>query len=120
MVESVDCGDILYQEPFVIDDNETGYSIWHKTASKFISIFDEFFKNYLSGNIRNSAMPPGGSYYPRSLPFGGFIVESWDEVRIDAFIRAMHFPPFKGALLKRGDLSLEVDSIEKFRFYTNK
>lgn len=118
--ESVDSGSILYQEPIVIDDNETGYSLWHKTASRFVAVFDEFFKNYLEGNIRQEVMPSGGSYYTRALPFGGVIDESWDEAKVNAFIRSMHFPPFKGALLKNGDTVLEIESIEQFWSNKNK
>ena len=115
LVEKVDCGKILHQETIPICENETGYSLWHKAASRFIAIFDEFFENYLAGNIKPEVMPSGGSYYPRAVPFDGIIDEKWDEVQVDAFIRAMHFPPFMGALLKRGDSFLEIESIEKFK-----
>jgi methionyl-tRNA formyltransferase len=120
MVENVDCGRILYQESIAISDNETGYSLWHKTASRFVAVFDEFFKNYLAGNIKQEVMPCGGSYYARALPFDGVIDESWDEAKVDAFIRAMHFPPFKGALLKKNGSLLEIESIEQFRLATSK
>lgn len=115
LVEEVDSGRILRQEVMPIYHNETGYYLWHRAASRFIAIFDEFFENYLAGNVRQEIMPSGGSYYPRALPFEGLIDESWDDVKVDAFIRAMHFPPYKGALLKRGEAVLEIESMEKFK-----
>lgn len=115
LVEQVDSGKILHQESMPIYDNETGYSLWHRAASRFIAIFDDFFKNYLAGSVRQEMMPSGGSYYPRILPFEGIIDERWHEVKVDAFIRAMHFPPFKGALLKRGNSVLEIESLERFK-----
>lgn len=120
MIGDVDSGDILYQQPILIDEYETGYSIWHKTASEFIYIFDEFFKNYLAGSINPKKMPEGGCYYPRKLPYDGFIDESWNETRIDAFIRAMYFPPFKGALLRRKNKILEINSKKYYKTVVRK
>lgn len=120
MDEKVDCGRILYQEVLPITNDETAYSLWHKSASRFIAVFDQFFKNYLEGNIMPEVMPGGGSNYGRALPFDGIIDEDWDEVRVEAFIRAMHFPPFSGALLKRGTSFLEIDSIETYKLAIKK
>jgi len=120
IAERVDSGKILFQEDISISDDETGYSLWHKTASGFITIFDEFFENYLAGNIKPKVMASGGTYYPRALPFDGIIDESWDEARADAFIRAMHFPPFRGALLKRGESVIEIESAKKLKLAKGK
>ena len=115
MVEDVDQGKILYQETIPISKFETGYSLWHKTASRFVAVFDDFFGKYRAGKVSGIAMPKGGSYFSRSLPHGGYIDESWDEETIEAFIRAMHFPPHRGALLRNDDFILEVESIDQFK-----
>jgi methionyl-tRNA formyltransferase len=118
--EDIDAGKILLQEEIPIANDETGFSVWHKTASRFIAVFDEFFDRYLRGEIESRPMPLGGTYYSRSLPHGGIINENWKEPEIDAFIRAMHFPPFKGATLQRGDVMLEIDSFEQYRLVTSR
>ena len=119
IANSIDSGNILYQNKVLIGPDETGYSIWHKTASMFISCFDEFFAAYLSGNIISQQMPSGGSYYSRSIPYDGFIDENWSEQKVDSFIRALHFPPFKGALLKRGNAIFEINSLTQFKYLIN-
>lgn len=110
-----DSGDILYQRKINIDAGETAYSLYHKFISNFCDVFDAFFKNYNWHCSRAVPMPEGGEYYGRKLPFDGFIDLSWDDVKIDAFIRAMHFPPYRGALVSvRGEVH-EVSSMEYFK-----
>lgn len=120
MVKKIDSGRILFQRKIPIDDNETGYSLWHKTASEFVQVFDDFFQQYTSGSIEPIAMNEGGTYYPRKLPFDGYIDKTWNEHKVSAFIRAMHYPPFKGALLRVGNRSFEVDSLDHYRRLINK
>jgi len=74
-----------------------------------------FFDKFLAGKIKKVAMPNGGSYFPRSLPYDGYIDERWDDKTIEAFIRAMYFPPFKRTLLKKGNLTFEIESIKQFK-----
>ena len=59
-------------------------------------------------------MPAGGSFYRRVIPFGGIIDHTWTEVKIDSFIRAMFFPPFRGAIAKFDGIKFEVDNIDQY------
>jgi methionyl-tRNA formyltransferase len=59
-------------------------------------------------------MQMGGKYYPRKVPHEGYINRDWTYNQIDAFIRALHFPPFKGATLKYKDKELEIDNLEQY------
>jgi hypothetical protein len=51
------------------------------------------------------------SYYKRALPFDGVIDQNWESDVIEAFIRAMNFPPYSGArmVLPSGN-SIEVST----------
>ena len=114
MSSSIDSGSILYQKKINIDYQETGYSLWHKAASEFISRFDDFFQKYRNDEHVIQNMPNGGTYYPRALPFNGVINTSWNEKKIDHFIRALFFPPFRSAQLKLGNEFIEIDTLERF------
>ena len=60
-------------------------------------------------------MPTGGSYYKREIPFNGIINKTWDDIEIKAFIRAMFFPPFVGALYKYQNKYYECTSMQSYR-----
>ena len=45
----------------------------------------------------------GPSYYPRRVPNNGYVNPAWSREQIDRFIRAMYFPPFKGACVRLVD-----------------
>tara|TARA_B100001027_G_C16217043_1_gene307963 strand:+ start:158 stop:913 length:756 start_codon:yes stop_codon:yes gene_type:complete len=114
MVSEVDAGNILYQEEVIIARDETAFTLYNKLADKFISIFDDFFTNFLNGNLKKQQMDSTGSYYPRLLPYNGYIDITWNKSKIESFIRAMHFPPHTGALLKIGNDEFEVDTLQRF------
>jgi methionyl-tRNA formyltransferase len=59
-------------------------------------------------------MNSGGMYYPRKVPHGGYIDIDWSVDKVEAFIRAMHFPPHKGAIMKQGNMEIEINSIREF------
>lgn len=117
MVEEVDCGDILFQKKIKISTDDTGFSLYHKLLSAFIQEFDNFFLNLDKYIGLSQKMPSGGSYYTRNVPFDGIINNSWSIDKIDAFIRAIFFPPFKGAMLVKNGVKFECSNIQDyFRF----
>ena len=119
IIEEVDAGEILYQEKVAISPDETAFSLYHRLAGKFIACFDDFFSDLLNGRIISCPMPKGGSYYPRRVPYDGMIDETWSEGQTEAFIRSMEFPPFRGAILKRGNSTMEVSSYAQFQKIVN-
>lgn len=114
IVEKVDSGDILFQKKIALHANETAFSLYHRLASLFVSNFDEFFYDLISEKIIPIKMNSGGKYYPRKVPHGGYIDIDWSVDKVEAFIRAMHFPPHKGAIMKQGNMEIEINSIREF------
>jgi len=112
MVDNVDSGDILFQEIIPIDSCETAFTLYHRLANRFIDIFDDFFGAYVNNLIDSRPMDIAvQSYYKRALPFDGVIDQNWESDVIEAFIRAMNFPPYSGArmVLPSGN-SIEVST----------
>ena len=115
MTENIDEGDILFQKKIPLNGNETAFSLYNLLCSTFIIEFDRFFSNLKLGKIQRLKMSSGGKYYSRELPFNGIIDSDWEESQIECFIRAMFFPPKKGALVKINDNFVEVSSISEYK-----
>jgi methionyl-tRNA formyltransferase len=65
-------------------------------------------------------MPKGGSHYPRKIPFDGFIDATWDDEKIERFIRAMHFPPHEGAVCQINGVRVECSNLESYKEFLKK
>ena len=115
----IDTGDILSQFKIDLDGTETGYSLYNRLVSEFISRFDQFYVDLLDGQISSNPMPKGGHYYPRKVPFGGIIDKNWTEVQIESYIRAMYFPPYKSAILIHNGQEIEIDNFEQYKKVTS-
>ena len=113
--KEIDNGNILYQVEIDLDGKETGYSLYHKLSSEFISRFDDFYLNLLNDRLVSKEMPKGGDYYPRKVPFEGIIDPNWSNSEIESFIRAMYFPPHKSALFKKNGKVNEIDTFDQYQ-----
>jgi len=114
IVGDVDSGDILFQQKVTLQGDETAFSLYHKLAGLFVSNFYDFFCSLLNEKIIPVKMSEGGKYYKRKVPYGGYIDINWSIEKIEAFIRAMDFPPHKGAILKQAKMETEISTIEEF------
>lgn len=114
MVTKVDSGPILWQKSLPILPDDTGYSLYHRLCAEAVRQFDPFFERLTSGAIMPVEMAPGGSFFSRRIPFDGKIDPSWDDERVECFIRAMFFPPFKGAVMEVDGREIEINSLEEF------
>ncbi len=114
MAPIVDTGNILWQKTIGITASDTGYSLYHRLCAEAIREFDPFFISLVNGKLKSKKMPAGGSYYNRRLPHAGTIDSSWDSSKIECFIRAMFFPPFRGATIRHEGKLLEVTSLEEY------
>lgn len=91
MDEKFDTGDIILQEHIDILPNDTAHSLYYK-------IYQSAFKNLKY--VLEFAGKPGikqqsiGTYYNRNIPYGGKIDPLWPTEKIEAFSRAMYFPPY--------------------------
>lgn len=98
MNEKIDDGRIILSKSIDILETDTAFSLYHKLISLFVANFSAAFERLVDGftGIEQVGSP---SYFKRELPFGGkrrLSEISYDEAT--RFVRAMYFPPFKGAL----------------------
>lgn len=114
MVENFDEGNIIYQGTIPISKHDTAFSLFYKLIVEGLKAFENVLRLVLEKRILGKEQTGEGSYYPRKLPFNGIINPDWDIKRIDRFIRAMYFPPFKGALAEIHGRSYEISSIAQY------
>ena len=114
MEKEVDAGKIVLQRSIPIDPDDTAYSLYHRLIEVGMKAFGEAF--HLVIHKRHQGYPQVGepSYFPRNLPYDGYIKPHWNRDQIDRFIRAMYFPPYRGAVLKLDDQEYEIQSIDEY------
>ena len=118
--EKIDDGNILLQVKLKINKTDTAYSLYHK----LISLFSLNFSKALDKLIENypGYMQVGiSTYYKRELPYQG--VRSFQDTTYQEailFLRAMYYPPFKGAIFrqKNGD-EIEITDLAELMIYKN-
>lgn len=108
MVGAFDAGAILAQEALPIRPEDTAFSLFHRQITHGLAALPQVLRLVLEEGETGRAQPPGGRYYGRTLPFDGRIDRSWPPERIECFIRAMVFPPFKGAVVEIDGRDIEV------------
>jgi len=118
MTSEVDQGNIILQKKVKVADDDSGFSLYHKLITLGINNFDAAFKKLRSG-YKGRKQKKSGNYrtYKREVPYNGYIDTNWTKNKIYNFIRAMYFPPFKGARLKYKRKKIEflhVDEFDKF------
>jgi len=100
MLTEVDAGNIVLQRGVAIKSNDTAYSLYHRLIMEGMEGFGEAFRLVVKERYLGEPQVGESSYYLRELPFGGYIDPRWPRDQIHRFIRAMYFPPFKGALVR--------------------
>lgn len=117
MTENVDMGKLISQERLRIHKNDTAFTLYHRLVSLAIRMLPEtlnlIFSGY-RGSLQKNVNDNSKSYYPRKIPYDGIL--SMSEITYEQaclFVRAMYFPPFKGAqfILKDGSIR-EIQFIE--------
>jgi methionyl-tRNA formyltransferase len=96
MNEKFDDGNIILQKEIRIEDFDTQSTLYNRVMfkslqylEKVLSLIEEGYKGYpQEGEI---------TYNKRSCPYGGTIDSSWEDDKIERFIRAMIYPPLKCA-----------------------
>lgn len=116
MNEEFDEGSILLQEEVEIMPSDTAYSLYHRlihaSAARFHEVFDLVIKEGADGQPQTGER----SYHGRGeLPNDGVIDPTWDDERIDRFIRAMYYPPFRPAVLELDGKEHEVVTMDDYR-----
>ncbi len=100
MEEEIDTGAIVYQESVPILGQDTAYSLYHRLIDVGMRAFGSVFEAVSSGELAEVPQIGAGSYYPRRVPYDGYIDTSWPRTKVERFLRAMHFPPYAGAKIR--------------------
>jgi len=116
MLETIDTGNIILQKRVSIRQDDTALALYNRLliegTKSFKRVFDLVTKDHYHGK-QQTGKP---SYFGRKVPFGGYINPSWSADQIDRYIRAMYFPPYKGALVRLIDGSeKEVNTISEYQ-----
>lgn len=112
----VDAGNILLQERVPVLAEDTAFSLYHKLLSGFVRNFNTAFDRLVNGEegLNQDGLTGERRYFGRDLPHGGKLVAA--DVTFDfakRFVRAMHFPPFPGAIFDLGNQEVEIlDPVE--------
>jgi len=123
MVEHFDCGRILHQERLPVLPGDTAASLYRRIIPVTVVCARQVLGRFFGDGLPEGAEQSGeGSYHFRKLPFGGVIQPEWSDEQVERFIRAMHFPPFEGAVALLGSVvgapdveRVEVESLAHFQ-----
>lgn len=115
MLPQVDAGNIILQRRIPIEPNSTAYSLYHRLIIEGMADFGEAFRLVAEEHYPGKPQVGESSYYPRKVPFNGYIDPRWSKKQVDRFIRAMYFPPYKGACVRLVDgTEQEVFSLAEY------
>lgn len=106
----IDTGPIIFSKKFPILKTSNAFDLHFCLMNDAINQLDKIILE----NWTATPQVKGGHYYKNFLPNNGFIDISWDIDKIDRFIRAMFFPPHKGAVLKTTTDEKEIFSLEQY------
>jgi len=120
MVEQFDCGRILHQERLPVLPDDTAASLYKRILPVTSACARQVLQLYFGAGLPEGSEQQGdASYHYRRLPFSGIIQPEWPDDQVERFIRAMHFPPFEGAVALVGGSSggerVVVESLEHYR-----
>jgi methionyl-tRNA formyltransferase len=86
-----------------IHANDTAFSLYHRLIALGVENFAVMFQLLVRNDFKGVTQNPGGRFYRRNLPFGGYISLDMGKQKIHKVIRALYFPHFAGAQIKYGD-----------------
>ena len=119
--EKIDDGNIILQARINIKKTDTAYSLYHKLITLFSLNFCNAFELLIA---ENEGYPQIGktSYYTRKLPYNGILnFEQTLYSEAHSFVRAMYFPPFKGAMFSDDDGKLiEIENVNGLNNFIDK
>jgi methionyl-tRNA formyltransferase len=94
--EGIDTGRVLLQSVLPISPDETQASLYTRAADRVMELWPAALQLVLSGFPGIDQEGPT-CYRPRGAPCGGEIDDSWSDVQVDRFIRALTSPPYPPA-----------------------
>jgi len=111
MIQGVDAGAIILQEKVRIAPDDTAYTLYHRLIDAAMIRFKDVFSLVVKERYKGRPQEGTPSYYPRRVPYDGYIDPTWDERFIERFIRAMSFPSFRPAVVEINGQEYEVESM---------
>jgi methionyl-tRNA formyltransferase len=114
MIEEVDAGDIISRAFVDITEEDTSRTLYEKTVSASVDLFEETLPSIVSGEVQEMATPQAEFdgeryfYYKNSLDGMKEVPPDWlvdADRRLETYdrIRALDFPPFEPAYTELGD-----------------
>jgi len=111
--EGIDTGDIISQEIYPIDAEDTHASVLDKTLEVFPRLLVQVLEQVESGTVQAQKQDPlAGSYFSRRYPKDSKI--DWSgmtDVQVHNLVRGMH-GPYQAAFTYRDDIKVEIDRTE--------
>ena len=94
-----DSGDIVGYKIIDVDKDETGKSLYFKTADATVDLFKTTHEKVINGTLTTIPRRGEERYYSKAIPRVPRGLQHDDE---DRYIRALHFPPMKGPIYEDG------------------
>lgn len=114
----LDTGPIIAQKWFEIDSHETRKTLYDKSSNACYELLIENIKRLFVSKVECHAQnKTERTYFPKSLPNGGFLDLNWDPEMQSRFLRAISYPGFPGPKIKIGNQILTI-LCEDIPFYT--
>ena len=111
--EGIDTGDIIIQEIYPIEPDDTHSSILNKTLEIFPRLLLQVLEQINIGTVQAQKQDPiAGSYYKRRYPRDSWI--DWDgmsDADVHNLVRGMN-GPYPAAYTCQGDIKVEIDRTE--------
>jgi methionyl-tRNA formyltransferase len=103
MDSEIDKGEIIYQEKVVVEDTDTGKTLYEKLERKSMHVLKVGLEGFYKGDIRPYIPTKEGTYHSHKDFLNLFEIDLEERVKLTDFInkmRALSFPPFKNAFYK--------------------
>ena len=95
MDEGIDTGDILIQEKYAINDEETGYELYTRAMTLGFDLFRNNFKKIIDGEIKATPQIGKGSYYGKKN--GRYTIDWKKSIKNILGLIRVHSKPFNPA-----------------------
>jgi methionyl-tRNA formyltransferase len=94
----IDTGKIILQKVVVIEEFDTGLSLYYKMMYEALNDFKKAF-DLVNQGYEGENQNGTGTYFSRGAPNNCIIDRNWPISKIEKFIRALNYPPLPPALL---------------------
>ena len=109
MEEGVDTGDIIFEEPVPVLENDTARSLYFKCTEAAAVLFRKVLDHLTSGRQLPRRKQEGKRrYFQFEEPNKCIVDLNWEKEEIERFIRAVTFEPISKPSIKIGDSIFDI------------